>query len=106
MKTIKQALLDEIHWPLPIGFVENKLIERELNGDDDYTPEVFKSAQWKGCLADCLLSLLQSFSLSEAGKSIGSLSDKDKERLLVRIKSLYKEIGEEPALGEPTVYIG
>lgn len=105
MKTIRQALIDEIYWPIPMGFVDNKLIERELDGDKDFTCEVAKSAQYKGCLADCLLSLTQSFSLSEADKSIGALSDKDKERLLVRVKSLYNEIGEKPAIGEPTVYI-
>ena len=36
MKTIKQALIDEIHYPIPLGFVENKMIERQLNGDDEF----------------------------------------------------------------------
>lgn len=106
MKTIKQALIDEIHYPIPLGFVENKMIERQLNGDDEYTFEVAQSKEWKGALADCLYSLIQAVSLSESDKSIGTLSDKDKERLLVRINSLYKAIGETPALGQPMVYIG
>nr|DAI02925.1 MAG TPA: hypothetical protein [Bacteriophage sp.] len=106
MKTIKQALIDEIHYPIPLGFVENKLIERQLDGDDDYTFEVAQSKEWKGALADCLYSLIQAVSLSESDKSIGTLSDKDKERLLVRINSLYKAIGETLALGQPMVYIG
>lgn len=106
MKTIKQALIDEIHYPIPLGFVENKLIERQLDGDDDYTFEVAQSKEWKGALADCLYSLIQAVSLSESDKSIGTLSDKDKERLLVRINALYKTIGESPALGQPMVYIG
>lgn len=106
MKTIKQALIDEIHYPIPLGFVENKMIERQLNGDDEYTFEVAQSKEWKGALADCLYSLIQSVSLSESDKSIGTLSDKDKERLLVRINALYKTIGESPALGQPMVYIG
>lgn len=106
MKTIKQALIDEIHYPIPIGFVENKMIERQLNGDDEYTFEVAQSKEWKGALADCLYSLIQAVSLSESDKSIGTLSDKDKERLLVRINALYKTIGESPALGQPMVYIG
>lgn len=106
MKTIKQALIDEIHYPIPLGFVENKLIERQLDGDDDYTFEVAQSKEWKGALADCLYSLIQAVSLSESDKSIGTLSDKDKERLLVRINALYKTIGETPALGQPMVYIG
>ena len=106
MKTIKQALIDEIHYPIPLGFVENKMIERQLNGDDEYTFEVAQSKEWKGALADCLYSLIQAVNLSESDKSIGTLSDKDKERLLVRINALYKTIGESPALGQPMVYIG
>lgn len=106
MKTIKQALIDEIHYPIPLGFVENKMIERQLDGDDEYTFEVAQSKEWKGALADCLYSLIQAVSLSESDKSIGTLSDKDKERLLVRINALYKTIGESPALGQPMVYIG
>lgn len=106
MKTIKQALIDEIHYPIPLGFVENKMIERQLNGDDEYTFEVAQSKEWKGALADCLYSLIQAVSLSESDKSIGTLSDKDKERLLVRINALYKTIGESHSLGQPMVYIG
>lgn len=106
MKTIKQALIDEIHYPISLGFVENKMIERQLNGDDEYTFEVAQSKEWKGALADCLYSLIQAVSLSESDKSIGTLSDKDKERLLVRINALYKTIGESPTLGQPMVYIG
>lgn len=106
MKTIKQALIDEIHYPIPLGFVENKMIERQLNGDDEYTFEIAQSKEWKGALADCLYSLIQAVSLSESDKSIGTLSDKDKERLLVRINALYKTIGESHALGQPMVYIG
>lgn len=106
MKTIMQALIDEIYYPIPLGFVENKLIERQLDGGDEYTFEVAQSKEWKGALADCLYSLIQAVSLSESDKSIGTLSDKDKERLLVRINALYKTIGETPALGQPMVYIG
>lgn len=82
------------------------MIERQLNGDDEYTFEVAQSKEWKGALADCLYSLIQAVSLSESDKSIGTLSDKDKERLLIRINALYKTIGESPALGQPMVYIG
>ena len=106
MKTIKQALIDEIYYPIPVGLVETKMIERQLDGDDEYTFEVAQSKEWKGALADCLYSLIQAVSLSESDKSIGTLSDKDKERLLVRINALYKTIGESPALGQPMVYIG
>lgn len=106
IKTIKKALLDEIHYPIPVGFVENKLIERELNGDATYTLQVSQSNAWKGALADCLYSLLQAVSLSESDKSIGTLSDTDKKLVLMRVQALYKSIGEDPVLGQPMVYIG
>lgn len=106
MKTVLQALLDEIYYPIPQGFVENKLIERQLEGDGEYTFEIAQSDEWKGALADCLYSLVQAVSLSESDKSIGTLSDEDKKRLLVRINSLYAAIGESPSLGQPMVYIG
>lgn len=106
MKTIKQALIDEIHYPIPEGFVDNKLIERELDGSAEYSLSIHNSDNWKGALADCLYSLLQAVNFSEADKSVGSLSDKDKERLLVRINNLYKEIGEDEVEGLPMVYIG
>ena len=106
MKTIKQALIDEIHYPISLGYVENKMIERQLNGDDEYTNEISKSKERNGALADCLYSLIQAVSLSESDKSVGTLSDKDKERLLVRVNALYKSIGETQALGQPMVYIG
>ena len=45
---------------------------------------------------------------SEADKSFGALSDKDKERILLRVNSIYKTIG-EPLVeleAKPTVYVG
>ncbi len=106
MKTIKQALVDEIHYPIPQGFIENKLIERKLDGDELFTYEVAQSNEWKGALADCLYSLIQAVSLSESDKSIGTLTDSDKQKLLIRINALYKAIGENPELGQPMVHIG
>ena len=105
MKTILQALRDDIHYPIPVGFIENKLIERQLDGDSDYTLEVSQSPSWKGALADCLYSLLQAVTYSESDKSVGVLTDEDKKRLLVN--SLYKDIGEPVvSLGQPMVTFG
>lgn len=107
MKTVLQALCDEVHYPIPIGFIENKLIERQLDGDAEYSYDVAQSKEWKGALADCLYSLLQAVTYSESDKSVGTLSDEDKKRLLVRINALYKSIGEATVnLGQPMVYIG
>lgn len=106
MKTIRQALIDEIIYPIPEGLVENKLIARGLNGDNEFTPESFKSDCYKGCFADCLVSLVQAVNFSESDKSVGNLSDEVKKSLLARANSIYKSLGEEQVpVSEPMVYI-
>lgn len=105
-KTVKQALKDAVHYPIPVGFIENAIIERQLNEADEYDYEMSQSKEFKGALADCLYSLLQAVSVHESDKSVGTLTEKDKERLLIRINALYNSIGEEPVLGQPMVYFG
>ena len=62
---------------------------------------------WKGALADCLYSLIQAVAYSETDKSVGTLTDKDKERLLIRVNALYESIGEPTVeIGLPTVTFG
>lgn len=108
MKTIQQALIDEIHYPIPEGFVENVMIKRKLNPVGDCDSDTMNSKEYMGALADCLWSLVQAINFSEADKSFGSLSDKDKERILLRVNSIYNAIGEPPVELEakPMVYIG
>lgn len=108
MKTIQQALIDEIHYPISIGFVENVIIKRNLKGDDEFNDNIAYSNEYQGALADCLWSLVQTINFSEADKSFGSLSDKDKERILLRVNSIYNAIGEPPVVLEamPMVYVG
>ena len=104
MKTIQQALIDEIHYPIPEGFVENVMIKRKLNPVGDCDSDTMNSKEYMGALADCLWSI----NFSEADKSFGSLSDKDKERILLRVNSIYNAIG-EPSVeleAKPMVYIG
>lgn len=107
MKTVGQALVDEIHFPIPYGFVENACIKRELSPEDEFDCEVARSSQYKGTLADCLLSLIQAVSFSEADKSIGSLSEDQRKAILVQVNRLYNSIGEEEVslTPKPTVYI-
>lgn len=108
MKTILQALKDEIHYPISDGFVENAMIKRNLNGDDEFNHGVSLSNEYQGAYADCLWSLVQAINFSESDKSFGALSDKDKERILLRVNSIYKAIGEEPVELEqkPMVHVG
>lgn len=108
MKTIQQALIDEIHYPIPEGFVKNVMIKRKLNPVGDCDSDTMNSKEYMGALADCLWSLVQAINFSEADKSFGSLSDKDKERILLRVNSIYNAIG-EPSVeleAKPMVYIG
>lgn len=104
MKTIMQALIDEIHYPIGKGIIENKMILRGLNADDEFDMEVAKSNAFIGAVADCLFSLISAPNFSEADKSF-NLSDKD--LILRKVNSLYNTIGEPfVALGgKPMVYI-
>lgn len=104
MKTIQQALIDEIHYPIGLGIVENKIILRGLSSEDEFTLDIAKSKSFVGAVADCLFSLISAPNFSEADKSF-SLSDKD--LILKKVNSLYNSIGEPSvALDEkPMVYI-
>lgn len=106
MKTIREALLDEIIYPIPEGLVDNKMIARDLDGDAEYGYDVAASNTFKGCFADCLVALVQAVNFSESDKSVGTLTDEVKKKLLARANSIYQAIGEEtvPDL-EPMVYI-
>lgn len=92
MKTIMQAMIDEIHYPIGSGIIENKMILRGLNADDEYDMEVAKSNAFIGAVADCLFSLISAPNFSEADKSF-SLSDK--ALILRKVNSIYNSIGEK-----------
>jgi hypothetical protein len=106
MKTILQSLIDEIYYPISEGLIENKLIKRELTGTAEFTKAVSESPAYKGCLADCLISLLQAINVSEADKSVGAYTDADKKRILDWANNLYGEIDEPVVtMGAPKVTI-
>ena len=108
MKTIQQALKDAIHYDIPIGFIENALIYRSLNGSDECTTEVMHSIEYRGAWADSLWSLAQAVNFSEAEKLVGSLSDKQLTAILNEANSVYQSIGEptKELESKPMVYIG
>lgn len=106
MKTILQALKDEIHYNLGSGFFENRLLSRGLNGDDECTAAILNGKPFKGAVADSLISLLGAENYSE-GDVQHSLTDKS--LILKQANAIYSLIG-EPTIGDstvqPTVYIG
>jgi len=108
MKTIRQALIDEIHFPLDydgMKFYENKLIYRGLNGDDEFTAEVAHSKEWIGAVADCLSSIIVAPNFNEADKSV-YMYEGEKELILKQANKLYASIGEdENMIDAPMVYI-
>lgn len=108
MKTIKQALIDEVYYPISIGFVENVMIKRGLEPEGEFNHEVAHSNEYKGALADCLYSLVCAVNFSEADKSVGTLSEKQLTTILSQANSIYTSIGEGPKEVEPKpmVYIG
>lgn len=104
MKTILQALIDEVHYPIGVGHAENRLISRGLNQDDEFTPEVSHSTAFKGAVADSLTFLLGAVNFSEADKQF---SMTDKTNMLKHANMIYREIGElDKVIGVPTVSIG
>ena len=112
MKTIREALIDEIIYPLPEGLIDNKLIKRGFVdnkgevGTQEYNTETAASIAYRGCFADCLVALVQAVGFSESDKSVGNLSDEVKKKLLFRANSIYSDIGEaEVPEAKPMVYI-
>lgn len=107
MKTVIQALKDETIYPIHFGKIENIVIHRGLDGDAEYDKAMSDSAEYKGALADCLFSLLQAVNFSEAGMSVGALTDAQRKTILKKANELYGEIGEEEKEDPlvPTVYI-
>lgn len=104
MRTILQALGDEIHYPLQEGFLMNRLMVRGIEPDAPISEELLTADAFWGAVADCLYSLIEAPNISEADISI-SLSDKT--AILRRANQLYKQIGEEEKdIGEPIVTFG
>lgn len=105
-KTIQQALIDSVLYPIPVGLVENIMIERGLE-NEEFDSVVAQSSEYIGALADCLYALVTAVSFSESDKSIGNLSDKDKAMILKRANELYDELGEDmKPTDEPMVFVG
>lgn len=104
-RTIAQALIDEIHYPLPDGFVANKLLARGLEADEEFSDEIINSNQFNGAVADCLWSsLILPKSFSEGDKSFTRPDTKD---IVTLANTYYAKIGEpEKFYGEPTVQFG
>lgn len=103
MKTILQALKDEIAYPVSEGFIENRLLARGLDSEGVVTSELLNSDQFRGAIADCLYSLIESPNFSESDISI-SLADRS--LILKKANLIYSSIGEEEkSIGQPMVYI-
>ncbi|MFG6426006.1 MAG: hypothetical protein K1W14_06370 [Muribaculaceae bacterium] len=105
MKTISQALKDEIHYPLGDGFIENRLLSRGLNGEEIITVEIMADKPFKGAVADCLMSLIEAPNFSESDIKIDVVY---KDLILKRANRLYAAIGEEEKVisDQPKVRIG
>ena len=105
-RTVREALRDEVFYPVPEGYVENVMTRRQLNGDDAYN-NIETSDDFKGAVADCLASLIQAIGFSEADKTIQPLTDEQRRLILKKANTLYGEIG-EPLIetGEAKVTMG
>lgn len=104
MRTVLQALKDEIDYPFPEGKLLNRIIIRGLEPDDPVTKQMLSGKAFLGAKADCLVELVFAPNFSEADKSI-SLPDRDS--ILRMANSIYVSIGEtDKVQGDPTVYVG
>lgn len=104
MRTIAQALKDEIHYPLSDGFLENRLMKRGLDGSGEITVNILNSPEFNGAVADCLYSLIEAPNFSESDISI---SLQDRNVILKKVNAIYTSIGEqEKNLNQPKVYVG
>lgn len=105
-KSISQALFDEVHYPISFGLIENACIKRGIDPAADFTQEVALSDAYKGALADALYSLITSVKFSEADKSVGALTDDQRDLILKWVNRLRRELGEdEEEDGSEMVYI-
>lgn len=106
-KTIREALIDEVFYPVPEGYVDNVIVKRGLSEGATFDISIATSTDWKGAVADCLASLIQAVDFSEADKRVSSLTDEQRRLILKKANALYGEIGEPPIDGgEPKVIIG
>lgn len=103
MKTIASALKDEIHYPVSAGFIENRLMIRGLDAEGIAEPDVLRSNEFQGAVADCLVSLVEAPDIAEDEVKI---TLQNREAILKRANRIYAAIGEEPADFRPKVYIG
>lgn len=105
MKTIKQALIDDIHYPCSVGFIENRIVFRGLDAEGEYNQEIAHSKAYIGAIADCLYSLISAPNFAESDKTF-SLSNRD--LILKKANALYRSIGEDEVevVEKPMVYIG
>ena len=59
MKTILQAIKDEIYYPINDGLVENKLLGRDLVPDGEFSKTVLNSDAWKGAAQEARYNSVQ-----------------------------------------------
>jgi hypothetical protein len=103
MKTILQALRDEIHFPVGTGHLENRLLRRGLIPNEECSLETFNDARFIGAVADSLWFLISAPNISESDKQVNMVY---KDLIVKQANQLYKSIGEEErVLDKPMVSI-
>lgn len=108
MRTVRQALIDEVFYPLADGKVDNVLLLRDIDSEAEVTKETLQSDAFQGALADCLTAVIeQAVNFSEADKSVNVPTEAQIKILKTRVNAIYTNIGEETQdFDEPTVTFG
>lgn len=105
MRTLTQALIDEIGYPIGEGFATNRLIARGLCPAAPAEPSTIRGAAFQGATADCLVALVRMPNITEGDYRI-DLSDRG--LLLRHANAIYRTLGEPTIDDKPkdTVTIG
>lgn len=105
--TILEALKSEVSYPIPETYFEKSLIERGLDGEDNFTQQIAVGGPFRLAYADCLKRHITAVNIGEGGMSI---SVQNADKLVAIANGIYSQYG-EPLLqiGEPkpsVTYLG
>lgn len=95
MKTIRQALIDEIAYPLGQGKIDNRLLSRGLDADSAIDADIINSDAFTGAVADCLFALIEAPNFSESDISI---SLQDRNLILKKANYLYTRVRDKSSI--------
>lgn len=102
--TIRQALRSLLLYPINGNTVDVYLTMCDLDGENAFTHDISKSAQFKRAQAKCYMYFAESPQVSEAGQSY-NFTDAQRAEFRRKANALLAEIGEED-VNDGTITVG